>query len=756
MIALLVMLWITNHATTTETAGKILVLVDGMHVRETHSAYFEQLKNLGFEVTFRMADDPTLVLSKYGELLYHHIAIFAPSTIEFGGAVNVPEIVDFVDHGGNVLVAGDSRIGQAIGSLAAECGFEFGENSTAMIDHFNKDEALDNGHHTTFFVNSENVAEADIIVEKKNLAPVVYRGTGLIRRENNPLTLSIMHAPRTAYARSLEGEAGMFYVFAEHCCYSRKICGDFLFQAFVNRKSLWRLIGNNAVLVGAVQAKNNARVVFTGSLDMFSDEFINSNYVQEGGKKIVPTGNRDFVKAISEWVFKRKGVLRVKSIRHHRSGELLPPPDYTIMDGVEYEIEVEELKNGVWVPYTVNDMQMEFVRIDPFIRMTMKSKAGKYKANFKVPDVYGVYKFLVDYSRIGWTHLRNVTQVSVRPFKHHQFERFVPSAYPYYISAFTMMLSVCEYAEEEQLDDERIGLNEKCFNPVSNIHTIIERPRTDAEEGTEVVWVLWAWACHSDVVCSLHCCGSGTTGVDEDDDDDDDELALLIVDLALGAHVASTPYAFVEGAFHLGDGEHEQLVPAETVFASAYVAVAGDAEDDFIFDHQPYRRLESHLPVQTVPLAQTSYTVDGLLPVGRVVADAQQLDQVLPKVGEPLAKTPEFGVVQQMLARQAVEAGRFGKSRTSDQYFGEQPLCPEGVVADLLPSLSNCLSVVVVQFQNFAGREAFHTEHLLFTVSSPDFIMKKLFPTRHSEQFTEEGEEKKKKKILLLTQAKKR
>ncbi|KRX83528.1 Dolichyl-diphosphooligosaccharide-protein glycosyltransferase subunit [Trichinella nativa] len=419
MIALLVMLWITNHATTTETAGKILVLVDGMHVRETHSAYFEQLKNLGFEVTFRMADDPTLVLSKYGELLYHHIAIFAPSTIEFGGAVNVPEIVDFVDHGGNVLVAGDSRIGQAIGSLAAECGFEFGENSTAMIDHFNKDEALDNGHHTTFFVNSENVAEADIIVEKKNLAPVVYRGTGLIRRENNPLTLSIMHAPRTAYARSLEGEAGM-----------------------VNRKSLWRLIGNNAVLVGAVQAKNNARVVFTGSLDMFSDEFINSNYVQEGGKKIVPTGNRDFVKAISEWVFKRKGVLRVKSIRHHRSGELLPPPDYTIMDGVEYEIEVEELKNGVWVPYTVNDMQMEFVRIDPFIRMTMKSKAGKYKANFKVPDVYGVYKFLVDYSRIGWTHLRNVTQVSVRPFKHHQFERFVPSAYPYYISAFTMMLSV--------------------------------------------------------------------------------------------------------------------------------------------------------------------------------------------------------------------------------------------------------------------------------------------------------------------------
>ncbi|KRZ66752.1 Dolichyl-diphosphooligosaccharide--protein glycosyltransferase 48 kDa subunit [Trichinella papuae] len=579
MIALIIMLWITNHATTTETAGKILVLVDGLHVRETHSAYFEQLKNLGFEVTFRMADDPSLVLSKYGELLYHHIAIFAPSTIEFGGAVNVPEIVDFVDHGGNVLVAGDSRIGHAIGSLAAECGFEFGENSTAMIDHFNNDEALDNGQHTTFFVNSENVADADIIVEKKNLAPVVYRGTGLIRRENNPLTLAIMHAPRTAYARSLEGEAGM-----------------------VNRKSHWRLIGNNAVLVGAVQAKNNARIVFTGSLDMFSDEFINSNYVQEG-KKIVQTGNRDFVKAITEWVFKRKGVLRVKSIRHHRSGELVPPPDYTIMDAVEYEIEVEELKNGVWVPYTVNDMQMEFVRIDPFIRMTMKSKAGKYKANFKVPDVYGVYKFLVDYSRIGWTHLRNVTQC-VRFF------------------IFLSLSPRCERAEEEQLEDERVGLNEKRW--MDALKNIMNDSSTDWEK-KEAAALMQAYlyeccVCYSDVVCSLHCCGSGTTGVDEDDED---ELALPIVDVTLGSHVASTSYAFVEGAFHLGDGEHEQLVPAETVLASADVAVAGDAENHLVFHHQPDRRLESHLPVQAVPLAQTAYIVDSLLPVGRVVADAQ-------------------------------------------------------------------------------------------------------------------------------------
>lgn len=30
-------------------------------------------------------------------------------------------------------------------------------------------------------------------------------------------------------------------------------------------------------------------------------------------------------------------------------------------------------------------------------------------------------------------------QVSVRPLQHTQYERFIPSAYPYYISSFSMM-----------------------------------------------------------------------------------------------------------------------------------------------------------------------------------------------------------------------------------------------------------------------------------------------------------------------------
>jgi oligosaccharyltransferase complex subunit beta len=64
------------------------------------------------------------------------------------------------------------------------------------------------------------------------------------------------------------------------------------------------------------------------------------------------------------------------------------------------------------VPYDADDVQLEFVRIDPFVRMTLKRKqGGKYEARFKIPDVYGVYQFKVDYNRVGYTHLFSTTQV---------------------------------------------------------------------------------------------------------------------------------------------------------------------------------------------------------------------------------------------------------------------------------------------------------------------------------------------------------
>jgi len=59
--------------------------------------------------------------------------------IEFGGSVDVPAITSFIDGGGNVLVAASSNIGEGIRDLASECGVEFDETKTSVIDHLNYD-----------------------------------------------------------------------------------------------------------------------------------------------------------------------------------------------------------------------------------------------------------------------------------------------------------------------------------------------------------------------------------------------------------------------------------------------------------------------------------------------------------------------------------------------------------------------------------------------------------------------------------------
>lgn len=43
----------------------------------------------------------------------------------------------------------------------------------------------------------------------------------------------------------------------------------------------------------------------------------------------------------------------------------------------------------------------------------MHFQNGRLTAKFKLPDVYGVYKFMVDYRRIGYTHLYDVQQVNL-------------------------------------------------------------------------------------------------------------------------------------------------------------------------------------------------------------------------------------------------------------------------------------------------------------------------------------------------------
>jgi len=107
---------------------------------------------------------------------------------------------------------------------------------------------------------------------------------------------------------------------------------------------------------------------------------------------------------LSRWCFKLSGVLRVTNVHHSLAADpkIPPPPFYTVKDDVIYTIEIEEFKDGKWVPFHASDVQLDFVRIDPFVRMTMVSKKGKFEAKFTIPDVYGVYQFKVSFFNLSF------------------------------------------------------------------------------------------------------------------------------------------------------------------------------------------------------------------------------------------------------------------------------------------------------------------------------------------------------------------
>lgn len=76
---------VTLIAVTNGLKPRTLVLLDDWSLRDTHSIFFRGLRDRGYELTFKLASDSSLKLTKYGEFLHDNLLIFAPTVEEFGG-----------------------------------------------------------------------------------------------------------------------------------------------------------------------------------------------------------------------------------------------------------------------------------------------------------------------------------------------------------------------------------------------------------------------------------------------------------------------------------------------------------------------------------------------------------------------------------------------------------------------------------------------------------------------------------------------
>ena len=319
---------LTSLVAAATASDRVLVLLENLTVKETHSVYFKSLTDSGFDLTFKVADDSGLQIKKYGQYLYEHIIVFSPTVEEFGGDLSAEALTEFVDEGGNILVAANSNVGEVLRELASEVGFEVDDEGTAVIDHLNYD-LKDQGKHTLVVADPKNLIKSDKIVGNVK-APMLYRGVGLLVDHENPLVMEILTGSSTSYSHNPD-----------------KMIKDFP-----------HAVGKQTVMIAGLQARNNARVVFSGSFEFFSDEFFSSKVEPVSGVGANVAGNKDLALAVTNWCFKRSGVLKVEKISHNKKGESKAPGHYTIKEDAVYTIVVKVKLLRILKIRTVEKLQL--------------------------------------------------------------------------------------------------------------------------------------------------------------------------------------------------------------------------------------------------------------------------------------------------------------------------------------------------------------------------------------------------------------
>ncbi|XP_071722147.1 dolichyl-diphosphooligosaccharide--protein glycosyltransferase 48 kDa subunit-like isoform X2 [Rutidosis leptorrhynchoides] len=395
------------------TDRRVLVLLDDFAIKSSHSLYFNSLKSRGFNLDFKLASDPQISLQRYGNYLYDALVLLCPSIDRFGGSVDQAAILDFVDSGHDLIIAADVNSSELIREVATECGVEFDEDAASMvIDHSSYAVSATEGDHT--LIASNDLIKSEVILGSNKIeAPVLFKGIGHSLNPANNMVLKVLSASPAAYSAYPKAKLS----------------------------SPPSLMGSAISLVSVVQARNNARILIAGSLSMFSNRFFRSGVQQAGtATKHEKAGNEQLLTELSRWVFHERGHLKAVNVRHHKVGETDEPAIYRIKDDLEYSVEIYEWSGTSWKPYVSNDVQLQFYMMSPYVLKTLSTdKKGLYSTSFKVPDAYGVFQFKIEYENLGYTTLSLSKQIPVRPYRHNEYERFIPAAYPYYGATFSMM-----------------------------------------------------------------------------------------------------------------------------------------------------------------------------------------------------------------------------------------------------------------------------------------------------------------------------
>ncbi|WVQ75896.1 hypothetical protein IAR50_005531 [Cryptococcus sp. DSM 104548] len=416
------------------TGDRVLVVLESAVARDDYSKFWASLEQRGFQLTFRDTKAKDAELIKYGEAQYDHLILFAPSSKTFAAGFSPKAALEAQLKGLNTLYLLSSDIPESQREFFREYDLEFVSSENTLIDAFAH--PSDQSVSTVLLSPTETAVQNGPILSNSTLTggPIVFPQGTVHTTGQNPYLIDVLHAPKFAYVGKDKAVTG------DEAEVEKTVGGKRSKDALQT--------GKKATLVSALQTRDNARAGFVGSGALLSDKYWGKTVKTLEGKT-VETGNAAFATDFTKWVFQETGVVKIVSSTHSREGESEPRKMYTKNDDVTYSLTLAQhvtLLDGTttWGPFVVDDIQMDFTMLDPFIRTAMiedknatSAESTTYQARFIAPDRHGVFKFVVEYWRPGWSYIRTSTTASVVPLRHDQYPRFITGAWPYYIAAIS-------------------------------------------------------------------------------------------------------------------------------------------------------------------------------------------------------------------------------------------------------------------------------------------------------------------------------
>ena len=396
------------------TGSRTLVLIDGkVDDVDNYSRFIDLLQSHSFDVTplpLTSRSTKIHIFDETGDRLYDNIVIFPIKGRHFNKQLSAKKLIQFSESGGNILtVTNPIAASDSILAYLNQLGIYPSPKDYFLQDYF-QEVGGDND-------NSTNLQ----FQESCLLNPTIYKP----QTETNDKPSSFSFGDQCSSALLDNREQLVPIMTASRTSFTRD----------ADSNALWGA-GTQSYLVAGFQNLYNARTAWVGSMAFFND----ANFEQ----------NSQFVDELVKWVFKEKAVVEMTGFRHtHADGRSYEEVPYKVTDEVVYEIGLKMWDGEKWVPYVADDVQFELRQVDPYYRITMHSSSsdnGNESMNyttgpFKLPTRHGMFKFMTDYKRPGWTFVEVEDVRAIRHLANDEYRRSweITNAWVYLASIYSVI-----------------------------------------------------------------------------------------------------------------------------------------------------------------------------------------------------------------------------------------------------------------------------------------------------------------------------